>query len=398
MEESNRLFDLFQEYYNGSASTEKIDELMQLMLEIPDESLAKLLEQTWIKQGSAKNFFSADVREKIMRKLPESEPAIKNYRIGSGMGRKMFLRVAAAAAILLLVLSTTVFILLTRKSISPVAQQTKKNRIVNDVEPGGDKAVLTLADGKRVILDTAGNGALTVQGGIKVIKLNGQIVYAPQEGQKEVLYNTITTPRGGQYQLVLADGTKVWLNAESSLRFPTSFAGNERKVELTGEGYFEVAHNEKMPFRVMANDVDVKVLGTHFNINSYRDETAVRTTLVEGRVEIKTNDSHVFLNPGQQGIIENGDDKIKVDYDVDVEEVVAWKNGLFKFNGANLESIMRQAERWYNVEVVYEGKTNETFTGGLQRSENISQLLKVLEATGKVDFIINGRQIIVKPK
>ena len=254
------------------------------------------------------------------------------------------------------------------------------------------------------ILDSAADGSLAQQGGVKVIKLGGQLAYQQADNTTEILWNTITTPKGGQYQLVLADGSKVWLNAASSLRFPTVFQGNERKVELTGEGYFEISSQvmagvqKKLPFIVAVGDMSVEVTGTHFNINSYGDEPSVKTTLLEGKVSVRKGENMMPLNPGQQAIISQGRDNIQVTKDVDMEEVMAWKNGRFMFNNADVETIMRQAARWYDVDVVFKGNISETFSGNPPRSEYISKLLNVMEATGKVDFEINGRQIIVKPK
>lgn len=312
---------------------------------------------------------------------------------------KPFYKMWWAAAVVVLVAAGGYFLLNQHPRNDFAKAKPQSVPLQNDIAPGGDKAVLTLADGSRVVLDSAANGALTRQGNVTVIKLNGQLAYSA-EGSKatEVLYNTISTPKGGQYQLVLADGSKVWLNAASSLRFPTAFTGKERRVELTGEGYFEVAHDETKPFHVSVHNMDVEVLGTHFNINAYNDEPSIKTTLLQGRVKVKKEEKLVYLNPGQQAVINPAADNIKVDYDVDTEEVVAWKNGRFQFNSANIETIMRQAARWYDADVQYQGETSETFSGGLPRSENISQLLKILEATGKVDFSIHGKRIIVQPK
>ncbi len=267
-----------------------------------------------------------------------------------------------------------------------------------DVAPGSDKAILTLANGRQVVLDTAGNGSITQQGNVTVIKINGQLAYNKLDAStSEVLYNTISTPRGGQYQVVLADGTKAWLNSESSLRFPTAFTGKERKVELTGEGYFEVAHNEQQPFIVQSGEAEVQVMGTHFNVNGYADDPSMKVTLLEGRVKVRKNQAMVFLNPGQQAISQPGQDNIKVDYDVDTEEAVAWKNGMFIFNNTPLVNIMKQLERWYNVQVVYQGKIPEdTFNGNISRNNNLSEVLKVLEYSD-IRFKIEGKTITVLP-
>ncbi len=304
---------------------------------------------------------------------------------------------AAAAAVLFLVFGLWFY----SRETSDVRRETAVGPKVQDIVPGGDKAVLTLADGRKVILDSAENGALTKQGNVTVIKLDGgRLAYQPSSSPSAsaLTYNTITTPRGGQYQLVLADGTQVWLNAASSLRFPTAFAGKERRVELTGEGYFEVAHDAATPFHVQVNDMEVQVLGTHFNINSYSDEPFVKTTLLEGSVRVRSGTQEAVLKPGQQAQLQTTSHKLQTTNNVDVEQVMAWKNGLFVFNRADIETILRQAARWYDVDVEYRGKINETFSGGLPRSENISQLLKIFEATGKVNFIINGKKIMVQPK
>ena len=311
----------------------------------------------------------------------------------------LYRRWSAAAAVLILLAAGWWFL----------ANGKKENRgnlagrpATEDIAPGGNKAILTLADGTKVILDTAGNGAIIKQGGVTVIKLNGQLAYDPSNSElpdaSTVTYNTITTPKGGLYGLLLADGSKVWLNAASSLRFPTVFTGNERRVELTGEGYFEVAHNAEKPFHVTVNNLDVQVLGTHFNINSYSDEPAVKTTLLEGRVMIRESDKLVYLNPGQQAIAQPGQANFRIVNDTDVEEVVAWKNGLFIFNNTPLENIMRQIARWYNVDIVYQGSVpQDTFNGNISRNTNLSEVLKVLEFSN-IRFKVEGNTITVLPQ
>ncbi|HQW45168.1 MAG TPA: FecR domain-containing protein, partial [Chitinophagaceae bacterium] len=276
---------------------------------------------------------------------------------------------------------------------TPIVKTTPEK---NDVAPGGNKAILTLADGSTIILDNAANGSLTEQGNTKVIKLDdGQLAYNTlNEKPTEIVYNTISTPRGGQYQLTLADGTKVWLNAASTLRFPATFSGNERKVELTGEGYFEVAKNAAMPFKVSVNNMTVEVLGTHFNINSYSDEASIKTTLLEGAVKVTNGDAVQMLSPSNQAQL-TADGEIRLNRNVDIEDVVAWKNGIFNFSGTAIENIMRQISRWYDLDVSYEGAiSKETFSGVVSRNSNLSQVLKIMEQAG-VKFKIEGKKIIV---
>jgi transmembrane sensor len=306
------------------------------------------------------------------------------------------LRVAAAAAVFLLIFSSIYLFMQNNASDNPTDAIVTKQ--AGKIIPGGNKATLTLVDGTVVQLDSTGTAIIANQGNSSIKTMNGQLAYSTNGGTagSEVVFNTIHTPKGGQFQITLADGTNVWLNSASSLRYPTVFAEGNRVVELTGEGYFEVAPNAKQPFLVKVNDMEVAVLGTHFNINSYSDEPSVKTTLLEGKVKVTRADNYILLNPGQQAVVSPFGNKVSIDNNVDLEEVVAWKNGRFLFNGADVEAIMRQVARWYDVEIVYEQKINEPITGGLGRSENVQQLLNILEATGKVKFLVNGKQIVVK--
>jgi transmembrane sensor len=273
-------------------------------------------------------------------------------------------------------------------------------RHMNDVAPGGNKAVLTLANGSTVILDNAKNGTLANQGSISIRKLeDGQLTYdasklqtATQNSQLTA-YNTVSTPRGGEYQVVLPDGTRVWLNAASSLRFPVSFSASERKVELKGEAYFEVAKDITKPFHVAVNGTQVEVLGTHFNIMAYEDENSIKTTLLEGSVKISKGERSEIIKPGQQAIV---NENIKVAM-VDTENVVAWKNGLTVFRNADIKSIMRQISRWYDVEVVYNGEVpDRLFTGKIPRNANISKIFRVLELNN-IHFKVENKKITVIP-
>jgi ferric-dicitrate binding protein FerR (iron transport regulator) len=299
----------------------------------------------------------------------------------------------AAAAAVLIAGSFTVYQLSTKQNIKRETAETAP--IKQDVSPGGNKAVLTLSDGSTIILDSAANGNLANQGNVKVIKLDGKLTYSGKEkGTGETSYNTITTPRGGQYQLVLSDGSTVWLNAASSLKYPVTFNGNERKVEVTGEAYFEVAKNTSMPFKVMIPEKgEVEVLGTHFNINAYSDEEGVRTTLLEGSVDVSAaNGKSVRLLPGQQAKIDNS---ISIQSNVDTDEIIAWKTGWFNFDHTDISSIMRQVSRWYDVDVVFQGQPGKkTFSGIVSRDNKISEVLKIMEKAGVV-FRIEGKQITV---
>jgi len=276
----------------------------------------------------------------------------------------------------------------------------------NDIAPGGNKAFLTLADGKRISLTNAKTGELAEQSGVKIMKAaDGQLIYTvsnPSNGNNRTNnYNTIETPRGGTYQVRLPDGTKVWLNAASTLRFPSSFARlvNRRVELLSGEAYFEVAKDKKHPFIVQTDQQEVEVLGTHFNVNSYADELSTKTTLLEGSVRISQLEKNgakgksEILKPNKQAILL--DHTLKV-IDADIDSDIAWKNQKFVFKGEDIKSIMRKLSRWYDIEVSYNGDcSNLSFYGIVSQTRNISSVLKLMENTGNVHFKIEGRKITV---
>jgi ferric-dicitrate binding protein FerR (iron transport regulator) len=265
--------------------------------------------------------------------------------------------------------------------------------------PGSNKATLTLANGTVIVLEDEKNGVLSQQGNAKILKLNsGQLAYntarQPAAGSPAA-FNTLSTPRGGQYQLTLADGTVVWLNAASSITFPAAFSGKERSVTLSGEAYFEIAANASQPFIVKVGNMQVKVLGTHFNVMAYGDEQTMNTTLLEGAVKVAGATGEVLLQPGQQ---------VKMDHAgalrvvaANLDEVIAWKNGIFSFNNAGIEEVMRQIARWYDAEVVYpDGIPQDRFQGEINRNADISTVLKILETSG-VKFTVRGHKILVQP-
>jgi ferric-dicitrate binding protein FerR (iron transport regulator) len=269
------------------------------------------------------------------------------------------------------------------------------------IAPGGDKAILTLSNGQQIILDQAGNGMLAEQNGIRIIKLSsGQLSYQASGSEKskiEKSYNTLTTPRGGQFQVVLPDGTQVWLNSASTLTYPVVFTGKKREVVLKGEAYFEVKQQASQPFLVNAGDVNIHVLGTGFNVMAYEEEGRVATTLVEGSVAVsdRDNTNRVLLLPRQQAGLLRNERRFTV-RQPDMEQVLAWKNGYFSFEKTDLRAIMRQIERWYNVKVEYRGVIGEiVLTGRVSRKEYASQLLELLEMEGSVHFEVTGNHIVV---
>ena len=297
---------------------------------------------------------------------------------------------AAAAAVAALAAIGT-WMLLPEKQPQPVAQQP-----LNDALPGTSKATLTLADGSIITLDSSGNRMIAQQG-TAVKQTGGLLEYRPQDAAAEPVYNTLRTPRGGQFRITLPDGSTVWLNAESSLRFPVAFSGPERTVEMTGEAYFEISRDAAHPFRVKVTpQAEVTVLGTHFNINAYANEPGIRATLLEGAVEVSAGGGSRRLSPGQQARV-NRAGQITVLRNVDTEEAVGWKNEIFYFRDADIQSVMRQLERWYDVEVEYRGQVpGRSFQGEIQRNLKLSDVLEGLRITG-MRFTIEGKKIIVTP-
>ena len=299
----------------------------------------------------------------------------------------------AAAAILLFFVAG--YFLLNKtlnntKKQPPIAAQPVKK----DIPAGRQGAVLTLSNGQRIILDSTGDGVLTQEAGVQVIRKGGELSYGGNTN--EVLYNQIVTPRGRKWQLTLSDGTKVWLNAASSVRYPINFVGRERMVEVSGETYFEVAPDKNRPFRInIAGKGKIEVLGTRFDVNAYDDEDAIRTTLLEGSVKMIRGESTRLLSPGQQAVLGNGTDDIKVINDANIDEVMAWKNGRFIFSDMDLKSIMRQLTRWYDVDVVYEGKVPEIRVGGIiHNNVYLSTVMEFLGDNG-VHYKIEGKKITI---
>ncbi|WEK38356.1 MAG: DUF4974 domain-containing protein [Candidatus Pseudobacter hemicellulosilyticus] len=294
----------------------------------------------------------------------------------------------AAASVLFLLGSGLYFYVFNKKPAAPVPVAA-----TDEILPGRQGALLTLADGSLVSLDTLKNGSIALQGGVMARLVNGALYY---EGKGDrVVYNTMSTPRGRQFQLTLPDGTKVWLNASSSIRYPNLFTGGERKVTVTGESYFEVAHNPDMPFVVNVQDkAEVSGQGTHFNVNGYGDEGGLSATLLKGMLRVKAAGQSVTLQPGQQATL---DQQLKVEQEVDLEKVMAWKNGLFNFNGSKLEVVMKQLERWYAIEVVYEkGIPDITVGGEMSKDISLNGLMVVLEKLD-VHYRIEGRRLTILP-
>lgn len=390
--EKEILLNLINKYLSNQATAEE----EKLLLDYYDTLQKNKLEWDEHLMGN-EDAVKAGLYGKVLQEIKARESAPRKI---------IFLRgwFVAASVIFLLTVSSVAFFYLRQDSSAFITKNKPHSLIKNDIAPGGNKALLTLANGSKIALDDAANSVLAQQAGVKITKTaNGQLVYtvekAPVDSQvpAQLTYNTIETPKGGQYQVDLPDGSKVWLNASSSLRYPTNFIGDVRSVELSGEAYFEVAKNPKKPFKVVSSSQVIEVLGTHFNISSYSDETSVKTTLLEGSVKVlstKTNQSKL-LRPGEQSNISYLNNSFSVQQ-VNTEEVVAWKNGYFLFADEDLKSIMSKFARWYNVDVEYQGNVDNLRFGGIvSRSKGLSQALKIVEQTGNVKIKIEGRRVTI---
>jgi transmembrane sensor len=381
---------LFQRYFiNVCTEAESLEFLHLLKQGQQDEDLLRVMEECWETYTSDRQA-PGGMAERVLAGATRPRPGLLRSMLLSYR-----LRVASAAAVLIL-LAGALFLTGQRPEKKTPPRETAVQK--HDILPGGDKAILTLSNGRQIVLDSAANGKLAEQGRTRIIKLdNGQLAYVGgSSNPQDAAYNTISTPNGGHYNVVLTDGTKVWLNAASSLTFPSAFKGSSREVQLKGEGYFEVAPDPSKPFLVKVNDMKVTVLGTSFNIMAYKEEDAVRTTLLDGSVRLSGPVRTRMLTPGQQ-VSYNTEGEIRLVNEADPDEAIAWKNGRFQFSSTNIQVIMRQIARWYDVKISYEGDVkNETFSGSTPMTGNVSEILKMLELTHTVHFDITDKTITVK--
>lgn len=383
---SEEMLALAEKLIDGTITPEERTRLFDWYDRFDDTTLTLEADQA-VAFSRLKNEMLQDIRGKI-------KPAGK---------LRYIVRASAAAAVLLLLATGGWLALHTRATPQLVTSTPAKNTSrTNDIAPGSNKAMLTLADGSTVILDSARMGNLAKQGNAEVIKRgDGQLQYTSTDAPPATMvYNVLSTPRGGQYRLKLQDGTDVWLNASSSIRYPTAFLGKERRVEITGEAYFEVAKNAEMPFRVSVKDpadgksTEIEVLGTGFDVNAYKDEKDLRTTLVEGSVKVTSGVEAVTLKPSEQAI-SSGSQLRKMALE-NTEQTIAWKNGYFEFDNADIPTIMRQISRWYDVDVEYQSKGSEDrFSGRFSRNVSLAVVLQILHTSG-VQLLADDKKIVIR--
>lgn len=393
MREKEERFELlFDLYVSRNASASQESELMQLLLD-PELSHKKeiLVGQAYDLEPG---YLMTDLQAtSIFSNIVKSAHAEKQLAPVWKLALKRWL--AAASVILAIGVGTYLF-----QHYPP-----HQNKVLGIVEaplqdikaPSTNRAMITLSNGQTIYLDSAANGKIMQQGGLEIVKLaDGKIAYSGNS--KDVIYNTLTNPRGSKIiDMVLADGSHVWLNAGSSVTFPLSFVGKDRRVKITGEAYFEVAKNAAIPFRVnVAGKCEIEVLGTRFNVNSYDDEAVIKTTLLEGSVSVKAINTHesLLIAPGQQAQL-NSNAQISLNSRPNLEQIMAWKNGYLHFDNADLQLVMRQLARWYDVEIFYQGELpKRQFAGDMQLDLNLSQVLRILE-TNNVHFRIDGKKLYV---
>ena len=390
---SPRLEYLFDRFVNDTYTKKEEEELMSLVNQPENQADLQILIDRLIERTASDvqmpEYAAASVLKNILQTDKGEIVALKSKR----KSLVAWMRVAAAAAVIIFA-GATFWILAREDKKADLAYVTKK---ALPILPGGDHAILTMGDGNTIVLDGIQNEKFQ-NGTANIHKQGGMLIFNAAQSDNAgsvITYNTLSTPRGGEYQVVLPDGSKVWLNASSSLYFPSAFPGSFRDVVLTGEAYFEVAKNKDKPFRVKAGGMEINVLGTHFNVNAYEDEMEIKTSLLEGSVKITKGDKSNLLKPGQQGVINKKEGKIGI-READLSQVVAWKNGLFQFDGADITTIMREIGRWYDVDIVYAGKVpKRLFAGKIRREAQLTEVLKILELSN-VQFTVEGKKIIVE--
>lgn len=391
MENTSPIHVLFHRYLDGTATETDIN---QLLAYFKDKN----------REGDLRAIIASELQNmpdepdsRWQGPVDESLGKIKSMMTSRKATIYRLLSWKAAAVLVILVGASLIwrFIHISRKDATPVPYA----RIV----PGGNHAILTLADGRKVALDSQAVGRIGQSNGLSITKVDsGTLAYASDREQggnspSGKAYNVLTTPRGGQFQILLPDGTRAWLNNASSIKYPLSFNGAERRVEITGEVYFDVAKNESKPFLVATGGMEVQVLGTEFDLMAYPDEGAIRATLIKGAVRVVAGEGARLIKPGQQAVLEHNQAGIGI-INPDLQEVLAWKEDKFRFHNASISQIMRQLARWYDVDIEYEGNPPAfEFNGVLPRKQNVNEILDVLTETRNVHFLISGRKIIVKP-
>lgn len=389
--------ELIEKYCNGTLTDREKIQLLRMTDNVSDETMQELFHAMLAEEITSPvdgDRLKLSLEKVLAVDKPVVLPEAQSYPAANRSIRTLKTAWLRYAAAIILIAGAALF--LWQKDKSP-ADKTVSVQPVKEIMPGGQKAVLTLADGTTISLDSAANRQLAIQQGSQIQNSNGQLIYTPANGPRDLTaFNTLRTPRGGTYRLTLSDGTTVWLNAASSISYPVVFSGNERLVEMTGEVYFDIAPHAQMPFKVKINDKNmVEVLGTQFTVKAYSEDGVVSTTLMQGAVRVAGNGQLVTLKPGQQAWAADQQLTVKTLSQTGIAQAIAWKEGRFNFQDANLQEIMRQLSRWYDIEVVYEhGVPDLDFIGEIERSLPLSEVLKGLKMSG-VNFRLEGKRLVI---
>ena len=391
-----QLDELFRLYYTKTATAGQKAAFMELVQQVSDEELSSLIEKYGAALEATENILEADKVAGILQTILQQA---ETENIPKAPVRRLISPMWWAAAVLILLAGSLGYFYYyknNRKAQNEWAALPKQQRFVNDIAPAQQQVLLTLADGTTAVMDSLADGKVVFNGATAL--KNGNVLQWQASTSSGPVYNTLQTQKGRVFHLRLPDGTNAWLDALSSIRFPSEFTGNERRVEVSGQVYFEVAHNKAQPFIVTKNNMQVQVLGTHFNVNAYDNEPDIKVTLLEGAVKVSDRGNSRQIQPGQQATVRHSEldsESINVISTVDLEQVMAWKEGVFKFNGSTVQQIMEQLSYWYDIEVVYAATIQETFVADMDRNLPISKLLSLLEMTGQVKFAIDGRRVTV---
>lgn len=388
--ERERLLALVKAYVDGTISLSERNELLNWYRTVNEEDIEWDIDQPGDKEKIRLEILSA-IRKGISPRPVSARPVTRIWKYSA----------VAAAVILVIGLGGYFFFFSSKRTIRPIAAAAPSPADIN--APQTSLATLTLGNGTTVLLDSVSNSTIAEQGNLKIVKLaDGKIVCQNASGaaSKEVVYNTLFNPRGSKViNIQLYDGSKIWLNAESSITYPVAFSGKERRITIKGEAYFEIARfstkeGKNLPFIVQKGDMEVKVLGTHFNVNAYDDDKSIRTTLVEGSIQLQAGGRSVLLRPGQQSIWQTGGE-LNISNDVNMEEVLAWKNGYFYFDDAGIPQLMKQLSRWYNVDIAFEGKIpDRKFGGKIPANTSLSEMLKILSIT-KINYKMENKTLVI---
>jgi transmembrane sensor len=401
MDVSERVHLLFAKYLRKECSENEFEEMLTWLVAMDERkknSLSAPLKELWDRANAGKLLSTADQVnwDQVFDRVIHSDNKRRIIPMDRFVKNGTVWKMIVAAACITGIIYSGIFFFNKKGEVKVTPRETTALRLPNEVVPNGNNAILTLSNGKIIVLDSVQNGIIANQGNTKVIKLDsGQLAFSPETKNglhsDEISYNTISTPRAAQYQLVLSDGTKVWLNAASSLRFPTTFNGSLRTVELSGEGYFEVTKNKEKPFVVRTGGQEVKVLGTHFDIMAYEDEESIQTTLIEGLVVVSHNNHSSILEPGKQSRLSRDNNNLTV-VNANMNQAIAWKNGYFFFDRSDVKTIMRQVSRWYDLDIVYESPVPDLqFSGKIERNLPLSGITHLLES-GQIHFRIEGKK------